>query len=159
MKKLLLGLLFSSAILFGNESTQGFSLGVVSMNTENDSGIGGDISYKYSNYYNTVYWGGKFSFEFGSVKDIEIYNYSVDIRLGVIPVKNVSIYGIGSVMRQSLDNRESGGFGAGGGIEYRFNRKVSTSIDYISYNMSPTTVSTLKDYNFDKVIGSLNFNF
>lgn len=157
MKKLLFGLLFSASMLFA-ESTQGFSFGVVSMSVENESGLGGDISYKYASY-NPVYLGWKMSFEFGNIKDVEIYNYSVDIRLGAMPSKDVAIYGIGSIMKQSLDGRESGGYGAGGGIEYRLTKNISTSLDYISYSMSPTTVSTLKDYHFDKAIGSLNFNF
>lgn len=166
MKKVLFGFLLLGTMLFGES---GISLGYTSFNVGKDAGTGGDIAFKYSNYYDIMYWGGRFAFEYGTIKDTTVnsqnktsvvHDYTADIRLGITPVRNtIAVYGIFAVMYQSVSDIDFGGFGTGAGMDFKFNKNISMSVDYTSFNMKPMQSPAFAEYKFDKTLCSINFTF
>lgn len=166
MKKVLLGFLLLGTMLFGDA---GISLGYNDLKVGENKGSGGDIAFKYSNYYDIMYWGGRLAFEYGNVKDSNVsattknktvMGYSADIRLGITPVrKTIAVYGIFAAMYQSVNDIEYGGFGTGGGMEFKINRTTSISIDYTSFNMTPMQSPAFAEYKFDKTLCAVNFTY
>ncbi|MDD4950500.1 outer membrane beta-barrel protein [Sulfuricurvum sp.] len=83
------------------------------------------------------------------------YNYSGDMRVGFSPIKNTSVYAIGSAMTQSYKNTTGYGFGYGGGMEYRFNNSFATAVEYKTFSMT----TKVGDYDFDSTQLKMKYTF
>ena len=156
MKKFLLGsaLVLLTTTAFADNN---FYIGGDSSKIENETAKEFTIGYGVNNVKDDrkgLYWA--INMEYGYIKlDSEHgYNVSGDLDLGLSPLDNLSVYGIISCLIQNI-NTEAYGFGYGAGVEYDFSKKISTSLDYKTYNMN----YDLGDYDYDKFGLSLKYKF
>ena len=73
-----------------------------------------------------------------------VYGISADLQVGYVPVKDLTVYAIGSALEQSVQNLEGYGFGYGGGIEYAISKSFAVAAEYKTYNMT----NKVGDYDY-----------
>lgn len=107
-----------------------------------------EIGYGVSGYYDSGFmWGVELN---GGMIDAQHngYYYGGDLKLGITPIKNFSVYGLGAVIWQDFDNGLSGGgFGYGGGAEIRLTSWFALAGEYKTYSMSYDRVGVDEDYS------------
>lgn len=115
-----------------------------------------EIGYGVSGYFDTgLMLGVDFNFGAANTAKETTYNYGADMKLGFSPIKNTSVYAIGSAMSQSYANTTGYGFGYGAGIEYRFNNSFATAVEYKTYSMT----TKVGDYDFDSSQLKVKYTF
>jgi hypothetical protein len=115
-----------------------------------------EIGYGVSAYFDSeLMLGVDFNFGAANTTHDTTYNYGADAKVGFSPIKNASVYAIGSAMSQSYANTTGYGFGYGTGIEYRFNNSFATAVEYKTYSMT----SKVGDYDFDSSQLKVKYTF
>lgn len=118
-----------------------------------------EIGYGISSYGDSgVMWGISLNGGMIDTKQTDAYYYGGDFRLGITPIKNFSVYGIGALIWQDFDNGLSGGgFGYGGGAEYRLASWLAIAGEYKTYNMSYDRLGV--DENYNSALVKMKFSF
>lgn len=115
-----------------------------------------EIGYGVSGYFDSgLMFGVDFNFGTANTTKETTYNYGADMKVGFSPIKNASVYAIGSVMSQSYANTTGYGFGYGGGMEYRFNNSFATALEYKTFSM----ITKVGDYDFDSTQLKVKYTF
>ena len=116
---------------------------------ENASEIAYEIGYGVSGYFdNSFMWGVELDIGMVDAQNNNGYYYGGDFKLGITPFNNFTVYGIGAAIWQDYDNGLSGGgFGYGGGAEYRFTSLFAVAGEYKTYTMSYNRVGVDEDYS------------
>lgn len=97
---------------------------------------------------------GKIDLPSGSTETKDtVYGISADLQVGYVPVKDLTIYAIGSGLEQSVQNLEGYGFGYGGGIEYAITKSFAVAAEYKTYNMT----NKVGDYDYSE--GGVNLKY
>lgn len=119
-----------------------------SVNVGTTSETAYELGYGVSSYYESGFmWGVELS---GGMIDAKRngYYYGGDVKLGITPIKNFSVYGIGTGIWQDFDSGLSGGgFGYGGGAEYRLASWIAIAGEYKTYSMTYDRVGVDEDYS------------
>jgi hypothetical protein len=107
-----------------------------------------EIGYGVSGYYDSGFmWGVELNVGMIDAQRNGYY-YGGDFKLGITPIKNFSVYGLGAVIWQDFDNGLSGGgFGYGGGAEIRLTSWLALAGEYKTYSMSYDRVGANEDYS------------
>ena len=114
-----------------------------------------EIGYGVSGYFDSgVMLGIDFNFGAANTAKETTYNYGADMKVGFSPIKNASIYAIGSAMSQSYLSTNGYGFGGGAGVEYRFNA-FATAVEYKTFSMT----TKIGDYDFDSTQLKVKYTF
>lgn len=108
-----------------------------------------EIGYGISKYFeNGFMWGVELEMGMVNAQSNNGYYYGGDFKLGITPFNNFAVYGIGAVIWQDFDNGLSGGgFGYGGGAEYRFTSSFAVAGEYKTYNMTYDRLGVDADYS------------
>jgi opacity protein-like surface antigen len=104
----------------------------------------------YSVYLKHLFVASGFNFDYSHAYSQAFYNVNADIRIGAsfrVDSKPVHIYGIVSPEIQWNKNDSGDGFGFGGGVEYRFSRDWSASVEYKSYSLQSGTSALQYTYS------------
>jgi len=114
-----------------------------------------EIGYGVSGYFdNSFMLGVEFNFGAANTTHETTYNYGADAKVGFSPIKDASVYAIGSAMSQSYANTTGYGFGVGAGVEYRFNA-FATAVEYKTFSMT----TKIGDYDFDSTQLKVKYTF
>jgi hypothetical protein len=107
-----------------------------------------EIGYGVSKYFdNGFMWGMELNGGMINAERNNGYYYGGDFKLGITPIKNFSVYGLGAVIKQDFDNGLSaGGFGYGGGAEIRLTSWFALAGEYKTYSMTYDRVRIDQDY-------------
>ncbi len=123
-----------------------FSGGSVKIGTTSETAY--ELGYGVNSYYESGFmWGAQLN---GGMIDAKRngYYYGGDFKLGFTPFKNSSLYGLGAVIWQDFDGGLSGGgFGYGGGVEYRLAPWLAIAGEYKTYSMTYDRVEVDEDYS------------
>ncbi|MFA6137054.1 MAG: outer membrane beta-barrel protein [Sulfurimonas sp.] len=79
--------------------------------------------------------GGKIDVPKNSTAESSLFGLSADVQIGYVPLKDVTAYGIGTALGQSVGNVEGAGFGYGAGIDYAVTKYFTVSAEYKTYAM------------------------
>ena len=86
------------------------------------------------------------------------YGVTADIRAGYVPVKDLSVYAIGSGTWQAISSSTGAvGFGGGAGIGYAVTNSFAVSAEYRTYSITSAKSSGSLDYTYSNAI--LNFKY
>ena len=114
-----------------------------------------EIGYGVSGYFDSgLMLGVDFNFGAANTTKETTYNYGADMKVGFSPIKNTSVYAIGSAMSQSYASTTGYGFGGGGGVEYRFN-SFAIAVEYKTFSMT----TKVGDYDFDSSQLKVKYTF
>lgn len=108
-----------------------------------------EIGYGLSKYFdNGFMWGVELDLGMVDAQSNDGYYYGGDFKLGITPFSDFAVYGIGAVIWQDFENGLSGGgFGYGGGAEYRLTSWFTLAGEYKTYNMTYDRIGVEEDYN------------
>lgn len=107
-----------------------------------------EIGYGVSKYFDSGFmWGMELNGGMINAERNNGYYYGGDFKLGITPIKNFSVYGLGAVIKQDFDNGLSGGgFGYGGGAEIRLASWFALAGEYKTYSIIYDRVGIDEDY-------------
>lgn len=151
MKKLLLSSILSISALMADTYIQ---VGSNNQTFKSESATGFNIGYGFTNATDkNIYLGIGFNLDYAKLNEKALTNFSGDLKVGY-RYKDLSIYALGSALQQSYIVNGYG-FGAGGGLEYRFTQKAAISLEHKSYDMT----NKYEDYDYKQTALYLKYHF
>lgn len=138
-------------------------LGAGQLEANNKTATGYTIGIGMTRYFESDFlFGVDFDFTYADIefngRDRDLYGYGADLRLGYAFMDNdLSVYAIGSALRQTIGNTTGAGFGYGFGGDYHITNSMALALEYKTYDITTDKAST--DYDFESVNGSLKFIF
>ena len=168
MKNFVLGVLSVSTLLFTNETLiadeirKTVYIGGTSSKIINETanefifGLSADKIYN-----NGFILGVNNDYSYGSLpnnkttNDKSVYTIGFDLKFGYSLFKDFSVYGLGALAGQYIDNSGGYGLGYGVGMDYQLTKNIVLDVKYKTYNMKDSLV----DYDYNKTVATIGYKF
>lgn len=165
MKKLIFGAAIAATLGTSAALAGDIHIGASSVEAMGETGTEYSVGYGWNNRDKMksdtgFFWGGSFDYGIVDIKGEDLGSFTFDIKAGYTPIKNLSVYAIGSGAIQSYDSINAYGFGYGAGADYKINDSFAVAAEYKTYTMTPDIDGYAGiDYDYDKVGVNLKYTF